>query len=96
MGNAQLVLVSSFLLAGCADQPVAPESHTGRPSLQVNQGPVVHRVSAGGPDICGPDHPGCDGNYSLLALQMADGSVSGQWEDVWGPEGDVQDRKSVV
>jgi hypothetical protein len=47
-------------------------------------GPVVHRVSAGGPDACvafGATHPGCDGNYSLTAIEYADGSVSGQYTD---------------
>jgi hypothetical protein len=47
-------------------------------------GPVVHRVSAGGPDACvafGFTHPGCDGNFSLSAREYADGSVSGQYTD---------------
>jgi hypothetical protein len=47
-------------------------------------GPVVHTVSAGGPDACvafGAEHPGCDGNFSLTAIQYADGSVSGQYTD---------------
>jgi len=47
-------------------------------------GPVVHRVTAGGPDAClalGYNHPGCDANFSLVALQYADGSVSGQYTD---------------
>jgi hypothetical protein len=47
-------------------------------------GPVVHRVSAGGPDACvafGATHPGCDGNFSLTAREYADGSVSGQYTD---------------
>ena len=48
-------------------------------------GPVVHRVGAGGPDACvaigAGDHPGCDGNYSLVATEYADGSVSGQYID---------------
>jgi hypothetical protein len=47
-------------------------------------GPVVHRVSAGGPDACvafGFTHPGCDGNFSLTAIEYADGSVSGQYTD---------------
>jgi hypothetical protein len=46
--------------------------------------PVVHRVSAGGPDACiafGFEHPGCDGNFSLHATQYADGSVKGQYTD---------------
>jgi hypothetical protein len=47
-------------------------------------GPVVHRVSAGGPDACvafGSTHPGCDANYSFTAIEYADGSVSGQYTD---------------
>jgi hypothetical protein len=49
-------------------------------------GPVVHRVSVGTPDACvafGFDftHPGCDGNFSLTAIEYADGSVSGQYTD---------------
>jgi hypothetical protein len=47
--------------------------------------PIVHRVSVGTPDAClalfGSDHPGCDGNFSLTAIQRADGSVSGQYTD---------------
>lgn len=46
--------------------------------------PVVHHVSAGGPDAClaiGFPHPGCDGNYSLVANEYADGSVKGQYVD---------------
>ena len=47
-------------------------------------GPVVHQVNAGGPDACvffGFLHPGCDGNFSLVAHEYADGSVSGQYTD---------------
>jgi hypothetical protein len=40
-------------------------------------------VSAGGPDICVGvgEKPGCDANLSLVALQRADGTVSGQISD---------------
>jgi len=50
---------------------------------QVGESPIVHRVSVGGPDMCVAlgFHPGCDGNYSLIALERADGSVTGQWSD---------------
>jgi hypothetical protein len=47
-------------------------------------GPLVHHVTAGGPDACialGFEHPGCDANFSLVANQYADGSVSGQYTD---------------
>src|SRR5215207_5701524 len=48
------------------------------------QSPILHRVSAGGPDACialGGQHPGCNANYSLVAIQYADGSVRGQYID---------------
>jgi hypothetical protein len=45
--------------------------------------PIVHRVSAGGPDACAAigARPGCDSNYSLTAVEYADGSVSGSLTD---------------
>lgn len=49
--------------------------------------PILHRVSAGGPDACialGADHPGCNANYSLNAIQNADGSVKGEYTDQFG------------
>jgi hypothetical protein len=50
--------------------------------------PIVHRVHVGGPDCCAdPDlglKPGCDKNFSLVAIERADGSVSGQFTDRWG------------
>lgn len=50
---------------------------------------VVHKVSAGGDDICEAFglKPGCDGNFSLTAIQKADGTVSGQWQDVFAGGG---------
>ena len=45
--------------------------------------PVVHMVSAGGPDLCNAfgKHPGCDGNFSLVGFVYADGSMSGEYTD---------------
>lgn len=46
-------------------------------------GGVLHRVTAGGQDGCeafGQDL-GCDGNWSLVAMEFDDGSVTGQLED---------------
>jgi len=40
---------------------------------------VIHKVSVGGADILAP--PGSDANFSLSAVQYADGTVTGQWED---------------
>ena len=53
-------------------------------TVALASGPVVHHVNAGGPDACiafGFEHPGCDANFSLVANQYADGSVSGQYSD---------------
>jgi hypothetical protein len=47
------------------------------------QGPVAHRVHAGGPDNCTAfgARPGCEANFSLLAIEFADGRVAGQYTD---------------
>lgn len=49
------------------------------------QAQVVHRVHVGGPDVCEVFGltPGCDANYSLSAIEFADGSVVGQFSDRW-------------
>ncbi len=47
---------------------------------------VIHHISAGGNDGCeafGLTN-GCDKNYSLTAKMMADGSVTGEWQDGFG------------
>jgi len=52
---------------------------------------VLHRVSLGGADICEAIGlpTGCDANFSLVAIEKADGTVMGQWQDtfVGGLEG---------
>jgi len=46
----------------------------------------VHIVHVGGPDACEAwgQSIGCDANFSLVAIEHADGSVTGQWEDQYG------------
>ncbi len=46
---------------------------------------MVHHVSVGGADICEALGlpTGCDANFSLVANEMANGSVSGQWQDTF-------------
>jgi hypothetical protein len=39
---------------------------------------VIHKVSVGSSDIV---PPGTDGNLSLSAIELADGTVTGQWQD---------------
>ena len=48
--------------------------------------PVVHSVTAGGPDLCSgiTGKPGCNGNYSIVAKQFANGKVTGQYTDQFG------------
>jgi hypothetical protein len=43
---------------------------------------VQHVVSVGGPDQDATNHT--DANFSLVAIQYADGSVKGQWSDQFG------------
>ena len=64
-------------------------------------GGVTHAVSAGGPDVCQALglKPGCDANFSLSAIQYADGSVRGTFTDRFGKFGGVHgviDCLSVV
>ncbi len=50
-----------------------------------NDNGVTHRVSVGGADICEALGlpTGCDANFSLVAVEKADGSVRGQWQDTF-------------
>lgn len=89
MRKFALILVP-FLLLGCDREPVAPDlssstTGTGSP-LMAAQGPLMHHVSAGGPDVCSGVGllPGCDANFSVMANAYADGSVTGQWQDSFG------------
>jgi hypothetical protein len=46
-------------------------------------GELVHRVSVGGADSSLVS-PGSDANFSLVAMERADGSIHGQWQDSFG------------
>lgn len=78
----------------CEQAPTVPDSFTlDAPSVKANAGPkrVVHHASVGGADVCEALGlpTGCEANFSLVANQKADGSVSGQWQDTFagGVEG---------
>jgi hypothetical protein len=43
---------------------------------------VIHKVSVGGADQDAVDHT--DANFSITAVQHADGTVTGQWSDQFG------------
>ena len=92
-GILSLILVVVFC-AGCIEEPtvvevVEPladsEGVTPEPE-RARRGAVVHRVAVGGADICEAfgEQPGCDANFSLVAIEYADGSVTGEYEDVLG------------
>ena len=89
MRHTTRTLILVLLAAGCADQAVSPIGQADVSSARADQGPIVHRVSVGGPDQCAwlGQKPGCDGNFSLIAMQREDGSVSGQWSDQYGEPG---------
>jgi hypothetical protein len=66
-------------VAACsADPGTAPAAD--QPLLSSQGLRSLHQVSVGGPDAAGP---GADANYSLVAMQDADGTSSGQFTDQW-------------
>lgn len=77
-----LALAAVAALSGCAESSTAPLSadRAASPLLDAGAGRVVHRVTAGGTDFSA----GYDANWSLVALEHADGSVTGQWTDQFG------------
>ncbi len=85
-----LLLVIS--VNGCNEDAAPTEnSSIENPNGVLSKGRVIHHVSLGGADICEAlgEPTGCDANFSLVANEKADGSVSGQWQDtfVGGGEG---------
>ncbi len=85
-----VLLLLFVLLAGCSEKaaPTAAlfDSPIENPTVALSKNAVVHSVSVGGADICEALGlpTGCDANFSLAVNQMADGSVSGQWQDSFG------------
>lgn len=78
------IILATALALGCADGAVAPTAESDGPTLQASvTSRVLHRATGGTPDICAAlgATPGCDANFSLVALQRVDSSVTGQWHD---------------
>ena len=78
-----LLILMPMLLLACESETPAP---LGEVAPAVAAAVVFYRVTVGGPDVCediGFDHPGCDGNFSLVAMDGPNG-VTGQWEDAHG------------
>jgi hypothetical protein len=71
-----------------ADDNLKPEVDRSL-STRGSNNPIIHQVSLGGADFCIDidflgTHPGCNGNFSIVASMRADGSVSGQMTDQFG------------
>jgi len=77
-------LAAAALLGACTTPPTQPASSEAiavRGEAFVKGGNVVHRVTGGGADFGGP---GFDANWSLVAIQYADGRVKGHLTDAFG------------
>ena len=91
-----LLTLSMLFLFGCSideiqtnDQLSTDNSKIDLQSKGESNG-IIHRVSMGGNDICEAWlglKPGCDSNYSLIAIEKADGTIMGQWQDKWAGAG---------
>lgn len=89
MRHPTFELITLLLVTACTDQSTPPLVEADAPRAQVGQGRIVHRVSVGGPDQCSSLglKPGCDGSFSLVAMQWEDGSVTGEFTDSYGGPG---------
>jgi hypothetical protein len=79
------LLTAGLLLIGCdtpTPMPTALKAPTTARAIGLGNG-ILHRVSVGSHDF-GILKPGTDANDSMIAIQYADGSVSGQWTDQFG------------
>jgi hypothetical protein len=79
------LLAAGLLLTGCdpnSPTPTALTVPTTARAIGLGNG-ILHRVSVGSHDF-GILKPGDDANDSMIAIQYADGSVSGQWIDQFG------------
>ena len=90
MKSTLLLAFALVAFAGC--DVIAPSSDSNASASAATSADsrgVVHHVSAGGNDACEAFglEPGCDGNFSLTARVMADGSVKGQHQDTFAGGG---------
>ena len=84
MRNRILLILTSAVAFACSESGVPPTAQSDGLTLQASaDNRVVHQASVGSPDICSTfeEKPGCDANFSLTAIQRADGSVTGEWVD---------------
>jgi hypothetical protein len=79
------LLAAGFLLIGCDAPTPMPTALKAPTALRAfgNGNGIQHRVSLGSHDFA-ILKPGTDANDSFIAIQHADGSVTGQWTDQFG------------
>jgi hypothetical protein len=86
-----VVCLAVTALAGCDSGPLTAPDPLAPDALSAKTIPprVVQRVTVGSNDICDALGlaPGCDANFSLVANKWSDGSVTGQWQDGFGKDG---------
>lgn len=82
-----LAFLVALLAVSCDDTPTSPiasDAQLVEAQFDAHAGnPVVRRVSVGGADGTAYGPPGSDANFSLVALERADGTVTGQIQDAW-------------
>jgi hypothetical protein len=85
--RSSLILIVALFAVACDETPTQPgASDTQLVEAQFgaqNGNPVVLRVTVGGADGVAYGPPGSDANFSLVALERADGTVTGQIQDAW-------------
>ncbi len=85
MKTAWFAVPIALLAVACNESPTPAPTAPGLGAISADaQGgsAVVHRVSVGGSDQDATLNT--DANFSLVAIQKADGSVSGEWSDQFG------------
>jgi hypothetical protein len=70
-----------MVVAGCEGRTPTSPPTIGGPLFAAGGNGVVHRVSVGSHDIL---PPGVDANFSLIALEKGNGTMTGQWTDQFG------------
>ncbi|MGH7521993.1 MAG: hypothetical protein ACREMI_12025, partial [Gemmatimonadales bacterium] len=91
MKTAWLALPAVALVVAC-NEPSSPAAAAALGALSassVSSNGVVNRVSVGGNDQDATNNT--DANFSLIAIEKDDGSISGEWSDQFGQgQGGVQ------
>ena len=97
MKTAWLALPAVALVVACNEpsSPAAAASLGALSASSVSNNGVVNRVSVGGSDQDATNNT--DADFSLIAIEKGDGSMSGQWTDQFGQgEGGVHVEVNCV